>query len=55
LNDFEDPTTDLVQLMNDLEQAGFHADFTLRDGLEITIHMIRKPLIADFIRERKLF
>lgn len=53
--DFEDPPTELVQLMNDLAKAGFRADFTLHDGLEIIIQKTRKPLIADFIRERKLF
>ena len=50
--DYEDSPMALLQLMNDLEKSGFHADFKLHDGLEITIRKIRKPMIHDFIRIR---
>jgi hypothetical protein len=48
--DYEDSPMALLQLMNDLEKAGFHADFKLHDGLEVTIRTIRKPVITDSIR-----
>jgi hypothetical protein len=50
--DYEDSPMALLQLMNDLDQAGFRADFTLHDGLEITIRTTRTPLITDLIRVR---
>ena len=46
---YEDTPTAILHLMNDLDKAGFYADFTLHDGLEITIRKIRKPVIHDFI------
>jgi hypothetical protein len=52
---YDDTPDALLQLMNDLDQAGFLANFTLRDGLEIRIKKVRTPLIADFIRARKMF
>jgi hypothetical protein len=52
---YEDTPMALLQLMNDLDKAGFRADFTLHDGLEIRIEKIHTPLIADFTRVRKLF
>ena len=52
---YEDTPIELLQLMNDLDKTGFYADFTLHDGLEITIRKVHTPLIADFTRERKMF
>jgi hypothetical protein len=52
---YDDTPDALLQLMNDLDQAGFRADFTLRDGLEIRIKKARIPLLADFTRARKMF
>ena len=48
--DYEDSPMALLQLMNDLEKAGFRADFKLHDGLEIRIRKIRQPAIADILR-----
>jgi hypothetical protein len=52
---YEDTPDALLQLMNDLDKAGFSADFTLHDGLELRIKKVRTPLIADFSRVRKMF
>jgi hypothetical protein len=52
---YEDTPDALLQLVNDLDQAGFRVDFTLHDGLELRIEKIRTPLIADFTRVRKMF
>ena len=49
VHDYEDSPMALLQLMNDLEKAGFRADFKLHDGLEIRIRKIHKPLVTDFI------
>jgi hypothetical protein len=48
--DYEDSPMALLQLMNDLEKAGFHADFKLHDGLEVSIRKIRNPVIHDYVR-----
>ena len=48
--DYENSPMALLQLMNDLEKAGFSADFKLSDGLEITIRKVHKPLLNDYIR-----
>jgi hypothetical protein len=48
--DYENSPMALLQLMNDLEKAGFHVDFKLHDGLEITIRKLHKPLLHDLIR-----
>ena len=48
VHDYEDSPLALLQLMNDLEKAGFRADFKLHDGLEIRIRKIRAPLVTDF-------
>lgn len=52
---YEDTPTAILNLMSDLEKAGFDADFTLHDGLEITIRKIHAPMTAEFTRARKLF
>lgn len=46
--DLDESPTAMLQLMQDLEEIGFHADFTLHDGLELTIRRKRKPHLADF-------
>ena len=48
--DYEASPMALLQLMNDLEKAGFSADFKLTDGLEIRIRATRKSLLTKFIR-----
>ena len=49
VHDYEDSPLALLQLMNDLEKAGFRADFKLSDGLEIRIRKIRKPLTTNVV------
>jgi hypothetical protein len=46
--DLDDSPTAILQLMQDLEQLGFHADFTLHDGLELTIRKKRRLQLDDF-------
>jgi hypothetical protein len=50
--DYEDSPMALLQLMNDLEKVGFHADFKLHEGLEIRIRKTRKPVVNNFVRVR---
>ena len=49
MTNIEDSPMELVQLLNELSQAGFHADY---NGFEITIRKIRAPLLNDLLRMR---
>lgn len=46
--DLDESLAAMLQLMQDLEKLGFHADFTLHDGLEITIRKRQKPQLDDY-------
>ena len=50
--DYEDSPMALLQLMNDLEKAGFHADFKLHNGLEITIRKMRTLTVHNLATSR---
>lgn len=49
MTDIEDSPMELVQLLHELSQVGFHADY---NGFEITIRKIREPLLNDLLRMR---
>jgi hypothetical protein len=45
LTDIDDSPLTMMQLLNELKELGFDADFSLTDGLELTI---RKRAAAPF-------
>lgn len=47
LTDIDDSPLTMMQLLNELKELGFDADFSLTDGLELTI---RRRADASFRR-----